>query len=130
MITARRVPEAERMGFLPAKLPTLYLPFETGAFTQLRAISEGYRGGYWEFYDLDNGGFYMAPDDERLGIVVPTNGYTGEMSGDAAGIVASMFSLNALCWIQPSQQLNDLYYALYDFATEHPEAGAIFGAVD
>lgn len=132
MITSRLVPEHERMEFLPSKLPGhSYLAFEAGAFNKLGSMSD-YIGGYWKFYDLDNGGFYIAPSEQRrYAISVYSNGYEGEMSADAAGIVASLYSLNALCWIYPTVEVFcDRFYQLRDFAGEHAEASAIYGAID
>jgi hypothetical protein len=43
----------------PLKLePVIY------GITELMA--HGYSGGYWEFYTLSNGGFYMAPAEDRV----------------------------------------------------------------
>ena len=28
-----------------------------------------YSGGYWQFYNLDNGGFYMAPEGEQTYLI-------------------------------------------------------------
>ena len=90
-----------------------------------------YTGGFWEFYALSNGGFYIAPDDgRRYHILVPSNGFEGELSSDAAGIVMSLFSLNRMTWCKPTEFLNAQYYNLYDFAAQHPEATTIFGAID
>jgi hypothetical protein len=43
-----------------------------------------------DYYELSNGGFYMAPClDKKLTMFVEGNGYEGILSADAAGIVAS-----------------------------------------
>lgn len=131
MVIRNVVPERARIDFLPSKLPDMYLSFETGLYSKLRSITDDYDGGYWEMYELSNGSFYMAPDViQRLRLSIPTNGYEGEVSADAAGIIVSLFSLNVLCWIRPSEHLNDLYYGLRDYAAEHPEGVEIFGAID
>jgi len=41
--------------------PTQFEPF---VYTVAREIAEQYGGGYWLFYRLGNGGFYMAPDSD------------------------------------------------------------------
>ena len=43
-------------------------------------LSEDYGGGYWEFYTLGNGGFYMAIDSEGQFQVISPNGWEGFMS--------------------------------------------------
>jgi hypothetical protein len=40
----------------------------------------------WSCYQLSNGGFYMAPELERLKICVAGNGFNDFMSADAAGM--------------------------------------------
>ena len=35
------------------------------SFTFTERMSKDYTGGYWEFYTLCNGGFYMAPSEDR-----------------------------------------------------------------
>ena len=36
-------------------------------------MAEDYTGGYWEFWTLSNGGFYMAPAGDRLHHVICDN---------------------------------------------------------
>lgn len=131
MITRSVVPDHARVDFLPSKLPSMYLSFETGVYSKTREIASVYNGGYWEMYELSNGGFYMAPTNPaRMDVEIPTNSWHGNVSADALGIIVSLFSLNVLCWIRPSEHLNDLYYWLRDYAAEHPEGVNIFGAID
>ncbi|WP_199097152.1 antirestriction protein [Dyella sp. ASV21] len=130
-VTATVVPDEKRLAFLPEKLPGAYLKFENTCYAVLDTQAADYHGGMWNFYDLSNGGFYIAPADyETLHIEVMTNGYEGTMSGDAAGIVASLCAINHLCWRQPSEHHNRMFYALRDFARQHAESAAIFGAID
>lgn len=65
-VTEDLVPDHERLSitadlfgfFFPMKLePAIYQFAET--------LSDDYRGGYWTFYHLSNGGFYMAPDQNE-----------------------------------------------------------------
>lgn len=130
-VTATLVPEDKRMGFLPRQLAGQNLAFEFGVYDTADSISVDYDGGFWEFYELSNGGFYIAQNDERrYRLQVDTNGYAGECSADALGIICSLFSINTMLWIRPTEHLNTKYYALYDYAAQHPEAATIFGAID
>lgn len=130
-ITAKVVPESARIDFIPSRLPGMYLSYETGVYSKMREIARNYNGGHWDMYELSNGSFYMAPPSpHHFQIEIPSNSWHGEVSADAAGIIVSMFSLNVLCWIKPSEYLNNLYYALRDYAAEHPEGASIFGAID
>ena len=133
MIETTLVPEDKRNDFLPGKLPAAFVAFEAFLFSAMSAQAPEYRGGYWDMYDLSNGSFYMAPTSrpEGFDIRVETNGYSGHMSQDAAGITASLVALNRLCWAAPAdEEINDYYYQLRDFACDHAEAVAILGAID
>ena len=130
-IIAERIPEGDRrMDVLPRHFGRLMLQVEDAVYTFMRYLATEYRGGYWHFYELSNGGFYMAPDMEPVHVHVESNGYEGQMSADAAGITACLFALSHL-----SNQLhNDLlvrhFYLLRNFALEHAEARQILAAID
>ncbi len=52
----------------PAKLFGVHFPFrlEPYVYDTAGRLSADYNGGYWLMYRLDNGGFYMAPDEETF----------------------------------------------------------------
>lgn len=132
-ITATLVNDYERMNFMPTHFGNLFLHVEYAIFDKLSEMSKDYNGGYWNMYRLSNGGIYLAPNiiNLKLRLSVATNGYSGEVSADAAGLITCMFVFNALCWQFPERQdFNDLYYALRDFAFDHEEACEIIQAVD
>jgi hypothetical protein len=58
------------------------------------------------------------------------NYYQGEMSADAAGITASLFSINELANRTSDDSLINAYHLLLDFAREHEEAQEILSAID
>ncbi|MDR5647806.1 antirestriction protein, partial [Burkholderia cenocepacia] len=81
--------------------------------------------------ELSNHAFYMVPrTDGPLTIRCDGNGYEGEMSSDAAGIVATLFALNAMAWSTEDETFTDLYHRLIAFVPSHPEARRIFAAID
>jgi hypothetical protein len=135
-VVANLVADDNRFSFLPAMFgPRLFGRGEALIFHWMGRLSEDYAGGYWNFYTLTNGGYYMAlGSDTRLRLEVDGNGFAGEVSADAAGIVASLFALNQLVVGTQGTAYFDLmverYYQLRDFAKDHPEAGAIFAAID
>ena len=110
-VTASLVAEAQRLDFLPAYFgPRLMMRGEALVYAWLRRLCERYNGAYWHYYTLSDGGFYLAPDlAERLEIEVDGNGFRGELSADA---------------------LIDRYHFLRGFAAGHPEAAAIYRAID
>lgn len=124
----------ERLNFLPSHFGRLATAVERAIFDTLTQTSPDYQGGFWNFYNLSNGGLYLAPDldpNSRLRITIPTNGYSGEVSPDAAGIITCLFIFNQLCWEYPTREdFNDLFYALRDFAFDHEEAIEIIRATD
>jgi len=134
-VTASLVPNGKRMDFLPQLFPGLYIHGEIYVYQNLESIADAYNGGYWNYYALSNGGFYMAPDiAETLHITVAGNFFDGDLSADAAGIVATLFALNRLMFKTAGTTLCDRlmnnFYALRDYAAEHPEHRGIYGAID
>jgi hypothetical protein len=135
-VVANLVAEGDRLSFLPTFFGSrLMLRGEALVFGWLDHLSEDYNGGYWHFYTLTNGGFYLAPAmDERLQLSVAGNGFEGDLSADAAGIVATLFALGQLAAeVQDTDEgaaLIDHYYWLRSFALDHAEARSIFQAID
>lgn len=128
---SRLVPDGDRTDFLPRAFGRrLMLRGEISVYNWLDRLSKEYAGGYWHYYEIPNG-FYMAPADYKtLRIEWPMNRCDRIMSADAAGIVATLFTLCELCGQYPKVDLIEKYHALRDFAGEHAEANAIFAAID
>lgn len=130
-IVATLVPEERRMEILPRYFGRYMILGENTVYTAMESLCDTYHGGSWDYVELSNGAFYMAPRTEGpLPISCDGNGYTGEMSRDAAGIVATLFALNAMAWSTEDETFTRLYYALLDFVAPHPEAREIFAAID
>jgi hypothetical protein len=129
-LAARQVPDDERLDTLPRHFGRYMMRVEDAIYTFLRELAQEYRGGYWHFYELSNGGFYMAPQLGLLDLQVDGNGYAGRMSADAAGITACLFAFSHLSFQIQNDLISRHYYALRDFALEHAEARAIFAAID
>jgi hypothetical protein len=128
---ARLVPEHERLNFLPKHFgKKLMLHGEALVYGWMSRLASEYKGGLWNFYEIE-GGFYMAPTRyERLRVMQPGNGFDHALSADAAGIVVTLYAINELCWSHPCEFFDGQYYALRDFAKTHVEAALIFGAID
>ena len=130
-VAASLVVDAERLLVLPRHFGSHLLEAETTIFAWLRELSADYPGGYWHFYELSNGGFYMAPEvSESLRIEVLGNGYRGRMSADAAGITACLFAYSHLSFRFRDGPFGNHYAWLLDFAADHAEARSILAAVD
>ncbi|HEN5591473.1 TPA: antirestriction protein, partial [Legionella pneumophila] len=121
----------QRLSFLPKHFGTMMIRAEQAIYNTLKVMCSSYEGGYWRFYELSNRGFYLAPDmDEPLPIYVEGNGYDGEVSADAAGIITTLCVLNQLCWKTKSDKTIQQYYLLRDYIEYHKEAADIYAAID
>ena len=132
-VTRELVPEDRRMGVVEQLFGTAFpLQLEPVVYGITDRMAEDYDGGYWDFFTLSNGGFYMAPADDRIFHVKCQNMYEGDLSADALGIVACLYAYSNL-----SFSLSDvaLDYArhhglLREYMVEHPEVRAILGDTD
>ena len=133
IITRQLVAEEQRTN-VTADLFGIYFPLqlEPFIFSQASRLSEDYGGGYWLFYTLDNGGFYMAPDSEGQFQVISPNGWEGFMSADAFGVTAVLFAYSSLSFGsgQFAETCAEQYHLLREYMMEHEEARAILGATD
>jgi len=135
---ATLVAEENRLNILPGYLGKHMLMGEKLVYAYMEKLTEGeYRGGYWDFYETpedENGNraFFMVPktDLDHYEIIWEGNGYEGDMSPEAAGITACLFAFNHVANMTEDDQAIELFYALRNFAISHPEAEAIFAAID
>ena len=89
-----------------------------------------YKGGFWDFFELSNGGFYMVPQVPSVRLSVDSNGFDGRMSADAAGITVCLFAFSHLAFEHNGEVYCRHFHWLRDFALGHVEAGQIFAAID
>ena len=130
IISSRVSDDQERLRVLPRHFGPHMLIFEDSVYVFMRHLSVEYRGGFWQFFELSNGGFYMAPEVEPLHLRIDANGYDGRVSADAAGITACLYALSHLSFGIDDECITRHYYRLRDFAAEHAEAIEIFAAID
>jgi len=134
IITRQRLNDSERISF-PAELFSVHFPLlvEPIIYAFTESMSREYKGGYWEFYRLSNGGFYMAPDSGSYFPVACQNGYEGVLSADALGITACLYAYSHLYFLD-NQALAETcaaqYHQLREYMFEQTEAEAILGAID
>lgn len=127
------VPDTQRITFLPRLFGEQhFFMAETQLFATMRRLSPAdYGGGFWEFYERGGEPLYLAPkSQDRLRISWDGNGYEGEVSADAAGIIATLFTLSDLAITHQDPLLGDAFHRLYEFARGHPEAAEIGSAID
>ena len=109
------------------------LNIEPAIYSIASNIATKYNGAYWEFYVLNNGGFYMAPCSDQSYQVICENGYEGELSADAFGIAVCLYAYSFLSF-QSNQAFAEICanhsHWLREYMLEHKEASAILSAID
>lgn len=131
-ITVADVPDHRRMTFLPRYFNPGMMQFEQAVYNLMGHMCEDYTGGMWKFRTLSNGGAYMAPSTDRKFKMQSENGWSGELSADAAGIAVCMFALSHLSFDERfSDTFAERFHQLRDYAFgDHPEAAAIIAMCD
>ncbi|WP_020405834.1 antirestriction protein [Hahella ganghwensis] len=153
-ISPRLVSESERLDFLFKFFGSrLVIPGQNLICNWMKHLCDSYSGYSsqynkfksvsWSFYELSNGGFYLAPRIRGPVLISnPGNYFEGSLSPDAAGIVSTLFGVNHLIFeiyerskkdreiIQQITALNDRYYLLRDYAKTHYESSSIMRAID
>lgn len=139
------VAQADRVEFLPKHLGCLAAGTEHFTFKAMREMVSAYEGGYWEYYELSNGGYFIAPSSAGsdhsytpVKLIVESIGYSGLVSYQAAGIIATAFGLNQMieaCVGEHSHHedyalLGDQIRKLYDYVPLHPEHQQIYAALE
>ena len=134
MIERKLVPENRRLSFLPKHCgKPHYMQYEMAVYSMARRLCAEYDGGFWNYYELSNGGWYMGLDDDRtFHVACPGNYYEGDMSADAFGVTACLYAYNAMFGMgrASDEVFSDAYYALRDYAAEHAEREHILAAID
>jgi hypothetical protein len=131
--TTTPIPESGRMEFLPKLFgPSLMIIGENSVYTFMDNLCSDYHGGFWRFYETEDGVLYMAPDGPaRMKLAWDGNGFEGEVSSDAAGIIATLFALSHMSMaFRGAEHLAEHYHRLLDFAAEHEDSRTIFAAID
>lgn len=130
-IRAVKVAHHQRLGFLPRMFgPRHFLRGEQTIYAWARLLCPAYEGGYWEFFELGNGGFYMAPElPGPLQLRVETNDFEGSVSADTAGVIVSLFAINHLLF-QGCDHLVTQWDRLHDYACGRADAPLILRAID
>ena len=132
-VTRELVPEDRRLA-ITEKLFGIHFPLqlEPVIYGITDRMADEYSGGYWEFYTLSNGGFYMALSLNTCFDVICDNQYQGVLSADALGITACLYAYSHLSFSDGrfGRVCACHYHRLREYMFEHPEVKAILGATD
>ena len=136
-IQATRVPDHQRLAFWPRHFGNIpqWIMLEPHIFGWMDRLCAEYHGGVWAFYTLNNGGAFMAPEDEsrdesRWALFNLLNGNDATMSAEAAGITACLLAYSHHACRTESDAMSEHYYRLRDYAFSHPECNAILSIID
>lgn len=128
------VPERLRMSTVDKLFGLAYVTqLEPTVFAFAGALAPAYQGAYWDFYTLSNGGFYMAPRLDESFTIECDNGFDGQLSADALGIVACLYAYSHLSMEAKGpivEVYSEQYHWLREFALGPAEAGAIMQVID
>ncbi|OHV77232.1 antirestriction protein [Rhizobium sp. LCM 4573] len=131
--SATVVPEERRQEFLPTLFGrSRLIVAENAVYTSMGWLSPlDYGGGFWDFYEHEGKPLFLAPKSRsRFRITGEITGFQGEVSAEAAGIIATLFAFSHLSFHYQSEHLSKGYGRLYAYSTDHPEAAEIFQAID
>ena len=132
-ITRRLATEEERVIFTSNLFGVQFLTVETMICRITERMAADYHGGYWHFYILSSGSFYMAPEGDQVYQVSCDNFFTGELSADALGIAACLYAFSH-CSFSSNHDFGRIcarqYHLLRMYMFDHPEVSAILGAID
>lgn len=131
--TATIVPEEGRQEFLPTLFGhSLLIVAENAVYSFMDRLSPlDYGGGFWDFYEHEGKPLFLAPQStSRFRITGEITGFQGEVSAEAARIIATLFAFSHLSFQYQSDDLSEGYGRLYAYSAEHPEAAEIFQAID
>lgn len=132
-ISITTVPESERMDTVDRIFGVRYVTqFEPTVFNMAGMLASEYDGAYWQFYNLSNGGFFMAPNEDAIFNISCHNGFEGKLSANALGLAACLYAYSSLSF--GVDAFADLcatqYHLLREYMFQHHEAKSILGAID
>ncbi|MQW87014.1 antirestriction protein [Sinorhizobium saheli] len=131
--SATIVPEERRPEFLPTLFGrSLMIVAENAVYSFMERLSPlDYGGGFWDYYEHEGKPLFLAPQSRsRFRITGEITGFQGEVSAEAAGIIATLFGFSHLSFQYQSEHLSEGYGRLYAYSADHPEAAEISQAID
>lgn len=130
-IEAALVKPKQRMACLPRHFGPLCVLVENAVYDTMGRLCPHYNGAYWDFYELSNGGFFMAPDGvEPYRLTCDGNGYEGDFAPRVAGIGVCAMTFSHLSFRANGAHMAEMYYRLRDFILLQPEAGELLALLD
>ena len=133
-ISIEVVPEDQRLATTEKLFGNHFpLSIEPAIYAFADHLCTDYRGGYWDFYTLSNGGFYMAPNQQTDFHVICSNQFEGDLSPSAFGMSVGCYAFSHLSFSEDeslSQLCAKHYHLLRDAVLDHPDGPQILRAID
>lgn len=130
-IVATRVTDDEqRLLCLPRVAGARCVSLERTIYGILGAMCAAYDGGYWEFYNLSNGGFYMAPASAQMFHLCCPNFFDQDVSADAAGVIATAHAYSHLSFGPNGTPFARAFHQLAAYIGQRKDAALIHAALD
>ncbi|WP_180279129.1 antirestriction protein [Janthinobacterium sp. BJB304] len=120
----------ERMECLPNVAGMRCVLLEFTVYSMLGRMSQDYAGGYWDFYKLSNGGFYMAPQTDGTFRMRCENMFEAEVNAQTAGLIACAMAYSHLSFSEEAGCFGEAYMLLWQYLAQQPNAATIFAALD
>jgi len=112
---ATLVPDERRPEFLPTLFGhRLLIVAENTVYSMMERLSpQDYGGGHWDFFEDDSQPLFLAPTSRpRFRIQGDITCFQGDVSAEAAGIIATLFAFSHLSFRFQSDHLADGYERL------------------
>lgn len=130
-VTALLLPQEQRLDFLPRHFGALALAAENAVYMTMRRLCPTYHGGYWDFYDLSNGGALLVPSGAAsFYLECDGNGYAGHLPPLATGIGVCSMAYNHLAFRSDGRLFAQMFYRVRDFLAQQPEARQLWALLD
>ena len=129
-IVCTRVPDNLRLGFLPRHFGRHFMLVESVIYSHMSNLCADYSGGYWDFFDLSNGGCYLAPGFGTYALAAP-NGFEATVDANVGGLIATLYAFSHLAFkFESVEVFAERFHQLREFALEHAESRTILAAID
>lgn len=134
-IERKYVRGSERKNFLPKKIGRYSVIFENFVYDKAKILCEKYKGGFWDFIELSNGGLFLELTGYDNILLSSPNGFEKKVSAETFSVIVCLFALaDFLWWLddrgEDTQVVEDLYSFLEDYAYSLPTSSEIRSALD
>lgn len=110
------IDEVERLNFLANHFCgniMVAMDFESLVYNFANKMSEDYSGGFWNFFQLSNGGLLMTLDHDKQFETVSLNGSSDTLDGYDFGVFITSMALSHLSFVNYPEKITDVITEKY-----------------